>query len=200
MLSLAFMPLCTNSINKGRKPESPRPYMRYPKAYIRYQRPPPAWRGLFAAALLSILATTAQSEPLAGRIVGVHDGDTLRVNREGKSLRVRLYGVDCPELKQAGGTEARALSRRLTHGRVLLIESKGTDRYKRIIGRVFLLSGNTLSSELVKAGRCWWYKRYAPKDKALAGLEAEARADKRGLWADPDPVPPWEWRKQRRRQ
>ena len=159
---------------------------------------PPVWRGLFAAALLSILTTTAQAEPLAGRIVGVHDGDTLRVNHEGKSLRVRLYGVDCPELKQPGGIEARALARRLAFGRVLLIESKGRDRYGRTIGRVFLLSGNTLSRELVKAGRCWWYKRYAPDDQYLKELEAEAKADKRGLWANPDPVPPWEWRKQTR--
>ncbi|MDP6279932.1 MAG: thermonuclease family protein, partial [Nitrospinota bacterium] len=58
---------------------------------------------------------------------------------------MRLYGVDCPELKQAGGREARALVRRLAFGRVLLIESKGRDRYKRVIGRVFLLSRKTLS-------------------------------------------------------
>ena len=113
-------------------------------------------------------------------------------------MKVRLYGVDCPEIKQSGGKADRALVRRLAFGRVLLTEPKGKDRYKRIIGRVYLLSGNTLSRELVKAGKCWWYRKYAPDDQYLKELEAEAKADKRGLWANPDPVPPWEWRKQKR--
>jgi len=148
--------------------------------------------------LMMSLASAAQAAQFAGRIVGVIDGDTVRVTRDLKSVKVRLYGIDCPELKQAGGKEARALVRRLTYGRVLLIESKGKDRYKRIIGRVFLLSGDTLSRELVKAGKCWWYRKYAPDDETLSDLEDEAKAARRGLWADPDPVPPWEWRKQRR--
>jgi micrococcal nuclease len=115
---------------------------------------------------------------------------------EGEALR----RVDCPELKQAGGKEARALVPRLAFGRVLLIESKGEDRYKRIIGRVFLLSGNTLSRELVKAGLCWWYRKYAPDDQYLEVLETEAKAEKRGLWANPNPIPPWKWRKERRKR
>ena len=113
-------------------------------------------------------------------------------------MKVRLYGVDCPELKQPGGIEARGMARRLAHGRGLLIEPKGRDRYWRTIGRVFLLSGNTLSRELVKAGKCWWYRKYAPDDQYLKELEKEAKADKRGIWADPNPIPPWKWRKKRR--
>ena len=149
---------------------------------------------------LVALASAAHAEMIAGRIVGVYDGDSLRVTQEGNSVRVRLYGVDCPELKQSGGTEARALARRLAFGRFLLIETKGRDRYGRTIGRVFLLSGNTLASELVKAGACWWYERYAPADATLAELEAEARAAQRGLWADRSPTPPWKWRRERMRR
>jgi micrococcal nuclease len=134
----------------------------------------------------------------SGRVAGVIDGDTIRVTHDLKSVKVRLYGVDCPDIKQVGGKAARALVRRLAFGRVLLIESKGKDRYKRIIGRVFLLSGNTLSRELVKAGKCWWYEKYAPDDQYLMELEKEAKAEKRDIWAEPDPVPPWEWRKKRR--
>ena len=146
--------------------------------------------------LLPIPANAA--ETFAGRVVGVIDGDTIRITRNLKSVKVRLYGVDCPEINQDGGKEARSLVRRLAFGRVVHIESKGKDRYKRIIGRVYLLSGNTLSRELVKAGRCWWYRKYAPDDQYLKELEAEARAEKRGLWADLSSVSPWEWRKQRR--
>jgi len=136
----------------------------------------------------------AQPEEMVGRVVDVHDGDSLRLNYEGVSLRIRLYGVDCPELLQLGGAEARALTQQLAYGRVLVVESKGQDRYGRVIGRVFLVSGNTLSRELVKAGRCWWYYKYAPDDQTLAELEAEAKENKRGLWANPSPTPPWEWR------
>jgi micrococcal nuclease len=80
----------------------------------------------------------------------------------------------------------------------LHIESKGKDRYKRVIGRVHLLSGNTLSRELVKAGMCWWYRKYAPDDETLSDMEDEAKAARRGLWAEADPIPPWEWRRDRR--
>ena len=149
---------------------------------------------LFSLIPISAIAT----EKFSGRVVGVIDGDTIRINRDLKSVKVRLYGVDCPELAQAGGKEARTLARQLAYGRVLLIESKGIDRYKRVIGRVYLLSGKTLSRELVKAGKCWWYKRYAPDDETLAKLEGEARAEKRGLWVESSPTPPWEWRKQRK--
>ena len=52
-----------------------------------------------------------------------------------------------------------------------------------------------LNQELVKQGWCWWYRKYAPGDTVLEGLEKEAREGKKVLWADPQPVPPWEWRK-----
>jgi micrococcal nuclease len=61
-----------------------------------------------------------------------------------------------------------------------------------------LPDGRNLGRELVRAGLAWWYRPYAPKDALLAELEAEAKVAKRGLWSDQAPVPPWEWRKQRR--
>jgi micrococcal nuclease len=137
-----------------------------------------------------LFTSAALAEQFSGRVVGVIDGDTIRVKHNLKSVKVRLYGVDCPEIKQAGGKAARALVRRLAFGRVLLIESKGKDRYKRIIGRVFLLSGNMLSRELVKAGKCWWYQKYAPDDQYLKELEMEAKDEKRGLWEVHNPEPP----------
>ena len=60
---------------------------------------------------------------------------------------------------------------------------------------MLLPDGMNLNQELVKQGWCWWYRKYAPRDTVLEGLEHEAREVKKGLWADPQPVPPWEWRK-----
>jgi endonuclease YncB( thermonuclease family) len=63
------------------------------------------------------------------------------------------------------------------------------------VGDVILPDGMNLNQELVKQGWCWWYQKYAPGDTVLEGLEKDAREGKKGLWADPQPVPPWEWRK-----
>ena len=71
----------------------------------------------------------------------------------------------------------------------------GHDKYKRTIGDVMLLNGMNLNQELVKQGWCWWYRKYAPADTVLEGLELDAREAKKGLWNAPTPTPPWEWRK-----
>jgi len=63
---------------------------------------------------------------------------------------------------------------------------------------VLLSDGTNVNHELVKESWCWWYRKYAPGDTVLEGFEAEARDAERGLWADPQPVPPWEWRKRRK--
>ncbi len=72
------------------------------------------------------------------------------------------------------------------------------DRFGRTVGEVTLPDGRVLNHELVRAGLAWWYRRYAPEDDTLKQLEAEARQAKRGLWADPNPVSPWEWRVMRK--
>jgi endonuclease YncB( thermonuclease family) len=79
-----------------------------------------------------------------------------------------------------------------------VVRVRGRDRYGRTIGDVFLPDGRHLNQELVRAGYAWWYRRYSA-DQRLAALEGEARAARRGLWTDPNPQPPWEWRKGRTR-
>ena len=71
----------------------------------------------------------------------------------------------------------------------------GKDKYGRTIADVLLPDGTNVNHTLVKNGWCWWYRKYAPEDTVLEGLEKEAREAEKGLWADPHPVPPWEWRK-----
>jgi len=76
----------------------------------------------------------------------------------------------------------------------------GYDKYKRTLGDVILADGTSVNQQLVKNGWCWWYRKYAPGDTVLEGLEKEAREARRGLWTDPQPVPPWVYRKARRGQ
>ncbi|HEU0068900.1 MAG TPA: thermonuclease family protein [Nitrospiraceae bacterium] len=85
----------------------------------------------------------------------------------------------------------------LVYGKEVTLQTHGYDKYKRTLGDVILPDGMNLNQELVKQGWCWWYRKYASGDTVREGLEDQARAARKGLWADPNPVPPWEWRKKR---
>jgi micrococcal nuclease len=82
-------------------------------------------------------------------------------------------------------------------GKVVQVDDLGKDRYGRTLGIVRLVRRN-VNLELVREGWAWWYRKYAPKNKELASAEAAARIAKRGLWADPKPIPPWDWRQSER--
>lgn len=157
-----------------------------------YYRTLPTMRPLALALLLIAPACAPESYP--AKVVGISDGDTLTVLRGREQVRVRLHGIDCPESRQDFGTRARQLAADLAFGEVVTVEPVDTDRYGRIVAVVTLPDGRTLNHELVKAGLAWWYRRYAPDDRTLAALEAEARAARLGLWSQPEPTPPWEWR------
>jgi len=140
----------------------------------------------------------ASADQFTGKVVGISDGDTISVLREGKAVEVRLHGVDTPEKAQAFGTQARKFTGDLVFQRDVTVIVRATDHYGRLVGEVLLPDGRSLNQELVKAGMAWWYRQYAPNDTTLSQLEAEARAAKRGLWADAYPVPPWQWRNEGR--
>jgi endonuclease YncB( thermonuclease family) len=80
-------------------------------------------------------------------------------------------------------------------GKEVTLQTHGYDKYKRTLADVLLPNDTNVNHTLVKNGWCWWYRKYAPGDTVLERLETEAREAKKGLWADPQPVPPWEWRK-----
>lgn len=134
----------------------------------------------------------------SGPVVSVLDGDTLEVLHNQRPERIRLSGIDCPEKRQAFGQKAKHAASDLAFGKDVTVQTHGHDKYTRIIGDVILPDGMNLNQELVKQGWCWWYRKYAPGDTVLEGLEREAREGRKGLWADPQPVPPWEWRRSRR--
>src|SRR5262245_60293189 len=132
----------------------------------------------------------AFAEQFTGKVVGISDGDTVSVLREGKVVKVRLHGVDTPEKAQAFGTQARKFTSDMVFQHDVTVIVQSTDRYGRLVGDVLLPDGRSLNQEVVRAGRDWLYRPYAPNGTTLAQLEAEARTAKRGLWADAHPVPP----------
>ena len=131
---------------------------------------------------------------IGDKVVGVKDGDTIVLLINGEEVTVRLYGVDAPEKNQAYGQRARQFTSDLVFGKQVRLIVNNKDRYGRTVGTVILQNGRSLNEALVKDGFAWHYKAYS-KDKNLANAEADARRFKRGLWADPNPVAPWDFRK-----
>lgn len=108
-------------------------------------------------------------------------------------------GIDCPGNGRAHGNNAKHAASALVFGKDVILDTHGQDKYGRTLADVFLLYGTHVNHTLVKEGWCWWYRKYAPGDVILEGLEREAREGHKGLWDDPAPVPPWEWRKRKSR-
>ena len=145
-----------------------------------------------------LLFTTLARAELVGPVVAILDGDTIDVLVDRQPIRVRLAQIDAPEKRQAFGTRARQTLAGLVFRQSVTVEEAGRDRYGRVIGTVYV-SGGSVNAQMVELGMAWVYRRYA-KDSALFELERQAQADKRGLWADPDPVAPWEYRHNKRAQ
>ncbi len=146
---------------------------------------------------VSLLALPSYAASFPGQVVGVVDGDTIDVLRNGKSERIRLYGIDCPEKKQPYGNQAKWFTSDLTFRKTVTVIVKDRDRYGRTIGKVILPDGRSLNRELVRAGYAWWYRKYAPKDFELMVLQKTSKESKSGLWDDAEPVAPWEFRRKR---
>ncbi len=158
--------------------------------------PPIATLPLFFS--LALLTGQTLAADFTGRVVGVSDGDTITVLHNGKGKRIRLHGIDCPEKRQAFGNRAKQFTSKLVFGNTVTVQVMDRDRYGRTVGVVLLPDGRSLNHELVRAGLAWMYRRYT-NDQSLSDLEEEARVARRGLWADAEPVPPWEWRVMRKR-
>lgn len=149
----------------------------------------------FLTAFLLLIAYPACAAEYPARVVGISDGDTLTVlTAEKQQVKVRLNGIDAPETGQPFGSRARQAASELAFGRQVTVREMDRDRFGRTVAEVILPDGRSLNRELVRAGMCWHFVKYAPDDRDLASLQAEARAAKRGLWSQPGAVPPWDWR------
>ena len=151
--------------------------------------------------------TVAATEPsgpyLVGRVVAVADGDTVTVlDAHQQQHRIRLVGIDAPENRQAFGRQSGELLRSWIHGQEVRVEHTKTDRYNRILGKIWF-EDRDINLAMVEAGMAWYYRHFArdldPADRERYDqAEAQAREQRLGLWADPNPQAPWDFRRQRR--
>jgi endonuclease YncB( thermonuclease family) len=135
-------------------------------------------------------------------VVAVIDGDTVTISlKERTQLKVRLAGIDAPEQRQVFGQRAKQRLATLLVGKTVEVAGRKYDRYHRLVARL-LVDGRDINLEMVAEGYAWHFKRYemeqsATARTAYADAERRAQMERRGLWADPAPVPPWEFRRLR---
>ena len=155
---------------------------------------------LLSFLLIFSVCTASASKILQGKVVSVADGDTITVlDAEKTQHKIRLQGIDAPEKAQAFGAKSKQALYEMVHGKTVKVSFEKSDKYGRILGKV-LLDGQDICHQQIKAGLAWHYKKYqnqqplADRD-AYSASETAAKNEKLGLWSDPRPVAPWDFRK-----
>ena len=144
--------------------------------------------------LVLFVALASPALALEGKVVGIIDGDTIDVlDSSKKQHRIRFDAIDAPERGQPFSNRAKATLSDLVFGKAIRVETDGSDKYARTIGRVYV-ADRDVGLAMLEAGMAWHYTKY-DQSKKYADGEKSAKAAGRGLWADPHCVPPWDWRK-----
>ncbi|MCB1689361.1 MAG: thermonuclease family protein [Halioglobus sp.] len=135
---------------------------------------------------------------LTGRVVRIADGDTVSIlDHSNTQHKVRLYGIDTPERDQPYGSAAKRQLTQLIDEKPVGVVIVTTDSYGRVVGTLYQ-DGVNINVAMVASGYAWWYQHFAPHEHALREAEQSARQQGLGLWADPRPVAPWDWRRNKR--
>lgn len=159
----------------------------------------PCLRKLFVITVL-LAPPFVLAENIQGKVVSVTDGDTITVLDQSKTQhKIRLSGIDAPERGMPFGKKSKEHLSELVAGKQVTVETTKLDRYKRSVGKV-LVEGLDANLAQVEAGFAWHYKDYQREQSradrlAYAQAEERAREARKGLWADREPVPPWDWRR-----
>lgn len=153
---------------------------------------------LLFAIFFPIVACSRSVPSFRGKVVGVSDGDTIKVLSNREEVTVRLEGIDAPEARQSFGNQSKQALSHLVFGREVTVLYTTEDRAGRNIGTVFL-NGTDINAKMIEDGWAWHYKDFG-ENARFASLERKAQSAKRGLWADSNPLPPWEYRARQKRE
>lgn len=148
---------------------------------------------------LLFVASFTSAELVTGTVTSVHDGDTITLKAEADTKKIRLTGIDAPELKQPFGPESRDALRQSVLNQTVTVNTMKHDRYGRAVDTV-LLSGEDINLKQVSVGIAWVYtvyiKELSQEDQVLyPAAEKAANDDRLRLWRDEQPVVPWKYRK-----
>ena len=134
----------------------------------------------------------AQADFVA-RVLIVHEGDRLTIHHQGRKEMVYLRDIDCPEMKQPYGKQAKHATTVYVANRDVVVRDLKRDRQGRVTADILLEDGRHVAHELVKEGLAWAQQGKA-SDQTLKDMEELARASAKGLWSEPNPIPPWKWK------
>ena len=151
----------------------------------------------FSSVILALVLSFPAWADTQGLVVSVHDGDTLTVLVVKQQVKIRLAEIDAPELRQQFGQGSKQSLAELCFQQPAHVELLARDRYGRSVGKVRCREVDA-GARQVATGMAWVYDRYSKPTSPLYALQEAAKAARRGLWADNDPVPPWEWRREKR--
>lgn len=154
--------------------------------------------GWIVTAVLTGAPAVAAAAPQPVRVVGVSDGDTVRVVLDGREHKLRLAEIDAPEKAQPFGQASKTALLKRCMGQPASVDISGTDRYGRLLGRL-RCGGEDANAAQVRDGMAWVYDDYV-RDRSLYALQAEAKKARNGLWSEPDPQPPWAFRRAKRQK
>lgn len=146
-----------------------------------------------------VMACHLPPNEIRGRVIKVIDGDTIELLQGKTKTRVRLYAIDAPERSQDFYNKSKEFLGALVAGQNVRVVQNRLDRWKRVVGDVYLSDGTHVNAQVVAEGWAWHFIRYSD-DPQLALLEKRARNQRKGLWRQANPVPPWEFRKQKRQE
>lgn len=149
---------------------------------------------------LFLLSGAASAETLRGKIVGVTDGDTVTLRTDWDTYQVRVAGIDAPEKRQPFGSVSKKALSDCAFGQTVEVDTHKKDRYGRLIGKINS-NGADCGLRQIQLGLAWHYKAYAkeqpaPDRESYSQAELVAREQRLGLWRDPNPTPPWDFRKE----
>jgi endonuclease YncB( thermonuclease family) len=156
---------------------------------------------LSSFSIFQVHALSNTQEIITGKVIGVSDGDTITLlNEQREQIKVRLTGIDCPEKSQAFGNRAKKELSDKVFSQNVKVEVRGKDKYGRSLG-IVKIGDEDVNEFLISQGVAWHYKKYAktqPAEEASRYARAEelARQNKKGLWIQDRPIPPWEFRDQ----
>jgi endonuclease YncB( thermonuclease family) len=150
---------------------------------------------LIAVLLATAVAGYAQRFPV--KVVGISDGDTFTViNRDKLQLKIRIFGIDAPEKKQAYGNKSKKALSDLIYGKDIEIDVQSQEKWGRYVAKVYTPDGKDVGLLMLQAGMAWHYTEF-DKSASYARAQETAKKNRKGLWADKNPVAPWIFRKRR---
>ena len=149
----------------------------------------------FALILIFVLISlVCSAQRFTVKVVSISDGDTFTaINKDNLQLKIRIFGIDAPEKKQAYGNKSKEFLSSLIFGKSISIDVQSKDGYGRYLAYVYSPEGKDVSLLMIHEGMAWHFTKY-DNNEVYEAAQAGAKKAKRGLWADPSPIAPWDFR------